>query len=186
MSESENVVKSEVKSFIDKRLNTSREAELLQSFVRVNVDDTDDASESENRLEAHLEKQKAQAALEKLEEEKARKQAQLEEHLKLQDIDQEIKKKGKKRRKRFSGLKHEELYCDKDRAAAVNMGSRDIKQSLKLKRKEDRCKALQMPEETEPSTFLAWGNYEMHKGDLKIAVDFISKVRITFYFTCRQ
>ncbi|KAL3282532.1 hypothetical protein HHI36_005712 [Cryptolaemus montrouzieri] len=167
--------KNGVKSLVDKRLNISREAELLQSFVRVNVDDPDEHPEVENRLEAHLQKQKVEAALEKLEEEKARRQSQMAETLKAQTIVEEIKKKGKRRRKRKEGPKHEELYCDKDRAAAVNMGSKDIKQSLKMKRKQDRSKALQIPEEAEPSTFLAWGNYEMNKGDLKIALDFISK-----------
>lgn len=35
---------------------------------------------------------------------------------------------------------------------------------------------LQIPEEAEPSTFLALGNYQMCRGDLKIALDFMSKV----------
>lgn len=56
------------------------------------------------------------------------------------------------------------------------MGSRDIKQSLKLKRKEDRSKALQIPEEAEPGTYLALGNYKMNRGDLQIAIDFMTKV----------
>lgn len=92
-----------------------------------------------------------------------------------EQITQETKKKGRKKRRR-NGLRQEELYCDKDRAAAVNMGSKDIKQSLRIKRKEDRSKILQMPEEAEPSTFLALGNYEMCRGDLDIAVNFMSKV----------
>lgn len=82
----------------------------------------------------------------------------------------------KKRRRRRLGIRYEEIYCDKDRAAAVNLGSKDIKHSLKLKRKQDRSKALQIPEEAEPSTFLALGNYEMCRGGLPIAIDFISKV----------
>lgn len=56
------------------------------------------------------------------------------------------------------------------------MGSKDIKQSLKLKRKQDRSKMLQIPEEAEPSTFLALGNYEMGRGDLGIALNFMTKV----------
>ena len=63
------------------------------------------------------------------------------------------------RKKRRKPIRQEEIYCDKDRAAAVNMGSKDIKQSLKLKRKHDRSKILQIPEEAEPSTFLALGRY---------------------------
>lgn len=92
----------------------------------------------------------------------------------------------KKRKKRRKNARDEEIYCDKDRAAAVNLGSKDIKQSLRLKRKQDRSKFLQIPEEAEPSTFLALGNYEMCRGDLQIATDFISKVisiLFSFFFT---
>ncbi|XP_044752383.1 outer dynein arm-docking complex subunit 4 [Coccinella septempunctata] len=172
MGESEAPLPKEVKTMVDKRLNISREAELLQSFVRVNVDESNGNSEVENRLETQLEKQKAEAALEKLEEEKIKRQ---QTEIIRSQVDDEVKKKGKRRRRRNIGCKREELYCDKDRAAAVNLGSRDIKQSLKMKRKQDRSKALMIPEEAEPSTFLAWGNYEMGKGDLKIALDFITK-----------
>ncbi|XP_030766698.1 tetratricopeptide repeat protein 25-like [Sitophilus oryzae] len=84
------------------------------------------------------------------------------------------RKKGRRRRK-VKNPRDEEIYCDKDRAAAVNLGSKDIKQSLKIKRKQDRSKILQIPEEAEPSTFLALGNYEMGRGDLNIAINFISK-----------
>ncbi|KAG5875568.1 hypothetical protein JTB14_016938 [Gonioctena quinquepunctata] len=87
---------------------------------------------------------------------------------------QESKKKVKKRKRRV-GPRYEELYCDKDRAAAVNMGSKDIKASLRLKRKHDRSMALQIPEEAEPGNYLALGNYEMGRGELRIAVDFMSK-----------
>lgn len=81
-----------------------------------------------------------------------------------------------KKRRRKNGIRHEEVYCDKDRAAAVNLGSKDIKQSLKLKRKQDRTRIMQIPEEAEPGTFLALGNYEMTRGDLNIAINFIGKV----------
>lgn len=56
------------------------------------------------------------------------------------------------------------------------MGSKDIKQSLSLKMKQDRSKALQIPEEAEPGTFLALGSYEMKCGDVSIARGFLSKV----------
>lgn len=85
-------------------------------------------------------------------------------------------KKKPKRKRRKNGIRYEEVYCDKDRAAAVNLGSKDIKQSLKLKRKQDRTRMLQIPEEAEPGTFLALGNYEMGRGDLNIAINFIGKV----------
>lgn len=84
------------------------------------------------------------------------------------------RKKGRRRKKRVPRC--EELYTDKDRAAAVNMGSRDIKQSLSLKLKQDRSKALQIPEEADPGTFLALGVHEMKCGDVKIARQFLDKV----------
>nr|XP_018903410.1 PREDICTED: tetratricopeptide repeat protein 25 [Bemisia tabaci] len=79
------------------------------------------------------------------------------------------------RGKRVRVRRQEEVYTDKDRAAAVNMGSRDIKQSLKMKRRADRSKALQIPEEAEPGTLLALGNYELRNGDVAIAINFVNK-----------
>lgn len=88
-------------------------------------------------------------------------------------VTQEIKTERKKKKRRS---KQEEMFTDKDRAAAVNLGSKDIKQSLKIKRKLDRSRILHIPDEAEPGTFLALGNYEMCKGDYKIALDFMGKV----------
>lgn len=90
----------------------------------------------------------------------------------------ELEKSKKKRRRRRSDVtyRQEEIYTDKDRAAAVNMGSRDIKQSLKMKRRQDRSRDLQIPEEAEPSAMLALGNREMRCGNLNIALNCIHKV----------
>lgn len=90
----------------------------------------------------------------------------------------ELEKTKKKRRRRRSDVtfRQEEIYTDKDRAAAVNMGSRDIKQSLKMKRRQDRSRDLQIPEEAEPSAMLALGNREMRCGNLNIALNCINKV----------
>lgn len=68
------------------------------------------------------------------------------------------------------------MYTDKDRAAAVNMDTRDIKQSLKMKQKQDRN--LQLPENTEPTAMLALGLREMRIGDVKVAMSCINKVHI--------
>jgi hypothetical protein len=70
----------------------------------------------------------------------------------------------------------EECYTDKDRAAAVNMGTRDIKLSLKLKRRQERTTAMQISDQTEPGTLLALGRHEMRGGDLKVALAFVDKV----------
>ncbi|XP_075213957.1 outer dynein arm-docking complex subunit 4 [Lycorma delicatula] len=95
-------------------------------------------------------------------------------------LSREIKMKQKQSIKNIRGKKvkirrQEECYTDKDRAAAVNMGSRDIKQSLKLKRRQDRSRALMIPEEAEPGTLLALGSHELRTGDVRIAIGFVNK-----------
>ncbi|KAJ9586817.1 hypothetical protein L9F63_019603 [Diploptera punctata] len=89
--------------------------------------------------------------------------------------DLKLRKGPKKGRRRSRIRRQEECYTDKDRAAAVNMGSHDIKQSLKMKRRQDRTRALQIPEEAEPSTLLALGSREMRSGDVRIAINFVHK-----------
>lgn len=82
-------------------------------------------------------------------------------------------RKGAKGRRMIRG---EEVYTDKDRAAAVQMGHRDIKQSLRLKRHQERVHALQLPEEADGSTLLALGQYELRQGNTDIAIAFVNKV----------
>ncbi|XP_049772295.1 outer dynein arm-docking complex subunit 4-like [Schistocerca cancellata] len=55
------------------------------------------------------------------------------------------------------------------------MGSRDIKQSLRLKRKQERSRALQIPEEARPGALLALGSREMRRGNLRTAIGFVHK-----------
>ncbi|XP_008551355.2 outer dynein arm-docking complex subunit 4 [Microplitis demolitor] len=55
------------------------------------------------------------------------------------------------------------------------MGTRDIIQSLKIKRRQDRSKMMQIPEEAEPSAMLALGTREMRSGDLNVAISCINK-----------
>jgi hypothetical protein len=90
--------------------------------------------------------------------------------------DLKLRKGPKRGRRRSRNRRQEECYTDKDRAAAVNMGSHDIKQSLKMKRRQDRTRALQIPEEAEPGTLLALGSREMRSGNINIAINFVHKV----------
>ncbi|XP_076391962.1 outer dynein arm-docking complex subunit 4 [Megachile rotundata] len=53
------------------------------------------------------------------------------------------------------------------------MGTKDIKQSLKMKQKQDRN--LKFAEDTEPTAVLALGLREMRLGDVKIAMNCINK-----------
>jgi hypothetical protein len=140
------------------------------------------------QLEQQEEEQKRQA------ETAAARQSDKERHKKVRSADSEQDKtagkttfsqltrdlklrKGPKRgRKRNRTRRQEECYTDKDRAAAVNMGSHDIKQTLKMKRRQDRTRALQIPEEADPGTLLALGSWEMRSGDVNIAIGFVHKV----------
>lgn len=61
---------------------------------------------------------------------------------------------------------------------AVFTGYFDIKQSLSIKRRQDRSEALQLPDETDPSTLLGLGQREFKSGNTEIAILFISKACI--------
>lgn len=56
------------------------------------------------------------------------------------------------------------------------MGTTDIKQSLKMKQRQDRSKILQIPVETEPGALLTLGLREMRFGDINVAINCINKV----------
>ncbi|KAJ1521116.1 hypothetical protein ONE63_002818 [Megalurothrips usitatus] len=84
-----------------------------------------------------------------------------------------MRKGAKGRRGRV--IRGEEVYTDKDRAAAVQMGHRDIKQSLRMKRHQERVHALQLPEEADGSTLIALGQYELRQGNTDIAIAFVNK-----------
>ncbi|XP_034244945.1 tetratricopeptide repeat protein 25 [Thrips palmi] len=84
-------------------------------------------------------------------------------------------RKGGAKNRRNRVIRGEEVYTDKDRAAAVQMGHRDIKQSLRMKRHQERVHALQLPEEADGSTLLALGQYELRQGNIDIAIAFVNK-----------
>lgn len=69
----------------------------------------------------------------------------------------------------------EEVYTDKDRAAAVNLGTRDIKASLRMKRRQDRNRTLHIPSTAESPTLLALARHCIN--DVDVALEFIDKVR---------
>lgn len=55
------------------------------------------------------------------------------------------------------------------------VGNYDIKQSLSIKRRQDRTEALHLPDETDPSALLTLGKREYKNGNTDIAILFISK-----------
>lgn len=96
--------------------------------------------------------------------------------LSAKQIHQELKKHRKKKRMR-GGRKQEEIYTDKDRAAAVGMGSKDIKVDLRTKRRQERSINMCIPELAEPENFIALGNYKAKAGKLNLAMEFYNKVK---------
>lgn len=167
---------------------SDRTKELIHRFVRINLevseiphpDEDDDPKTPDTKEESPASQpeeqshQKEEAATKASPHPLPEEEEEQEPPPPPKQVTQElIKRKSKRKRKRS---RQEEIYTDKDRAAAVNMGNKDIKQSLRLKRREDRSKNMLIPEEAEPGTFLALGEYEMRRGDLHIALDFINKV----------
>ncbi|KAI5704640.1 hypothetical protein M8J75_007509 [Diaphorina citri] len=175
-------------------LQINRHTELLHSFVRVGTgDDEDEARQRKKEAQAQKKKRtqfeadRGRAARREARVAQSRSPspagptsfAQLTKELKLRKQQQERLANGGRRGSRVKKSKRdrflEEVYTDKDRAAAVNMGTRDIKHSLKLKRRQDRTLALQMPEEADPSTLLALGCHELRNGDVNVAINFVKK-----------
>lgn len=76
-------------------------------------------------------------------------------------------------------LTKQELYTDKDRAAAVVLGTRDIKVSLqnKIRREKHREK----PHEANCDILLLQGDKEMQKNNPQSAVVFFNKVCLNIY-----
>lgn len=93
-------------------------------------------------------------------------------------LTRDMKLTKKSRKKRGKETRQDFLYTDRDRASTVDMGSRDIKRDIKDKQRMDRSRALQIPDEADPGTLLALGNYEMRSGNVNIAINFIHKVAI--------
>ena len=88
-----------------------------------------------------------------------------------------------KRFRRFHGRRRkrkEEEYTDKDRAAAVTLGSRDIKQSLKAKKKRERklCVSIDLlnREDFLSEMLLNEATHQMRIKDMTMALSTLNKV----------
>ncbi|XP_055676902.1 outer dynein arm-docking complex subunit 4 isoform X1 [Lutzomyia longipalpis] len=139
-------------------LETDKETEYMQSFVRGGG--SDDEREPISHHKADLAKQLSDSSDKSPR--KANRGATAKEP-----------PKSKKRNKQREY--YEEVYCDKDRAAAVSIGSFDIKQSLNQKARQERNLNLSLPEEAEPGALLALGMREAKNGNTDNAVQFITK-----------
>lgn len=181
----------------------SRDAEYITSFTRVDVGQDSDEDKGEEgkpiKKKTKEDKRKKKDKKSKNEEKDSAEKdgqvkppspripaskstfAQISKELKARKVAQMQAALKARKNKKNKVRRVEEIYTDKDRAAAVNLGTKDIKQSLKMKKRQDRSHALQIPEEAEPSTLLALGNNELRSGDVKIALNFVNKVLIIFF-----
>lgn len=168
---------------------TLQDNDFLQSFVRIGLDEgTTETKKKSTFMETMRKESKELINISKSDIQESSSQPRRSKDEKKEtrphriakgsleyELNEQKTKKGK-RRKGNSSSRYEEVYTDKDRAAAVNMGSRDIIQSLKIKRRQDRNKMMQIPEEADPSSMLALGAREMRSGDVNIAINCINKV----------
>ena len=147
----------------------TKDAEFLQSFVRVGIGDEEEEAPVQK---ASISKRAPPSA------EKGGDQDVEDEKLTVKERKESVKprKKFKRKPKRERRRREEELYTDKDRAAAVVMGSKDIKQSLNLKDQAERSSALQLPDEADAGTLLALARAEMMRERYRTAVLFVNKV----------
>ncbi|CAG4943773.1 unnamed protein product [Colias eurytheme] len=163
--ESEDNAKAQVRSI----LGPTKDAEFLQSFVRIGVGDDD---EEIPIPKASISKRAPPSAVPEMIDsfgEDDKQSADRKESLKPQ------KKKFRRKPKRERRIRQEELYTDKDRAAAVVMGSKDIKLSLNIKDKAERSSALHIPAEADAGTLLALARAEMMRERYRTALMFVDK-----------
>lgn len=151
-------------------LGLTKDAEFLQSFVRVGVGDEE---EEIPVPKASISKRAPQSA------EKSHDNEAEEEKYTAKEKKEPVKPRKKRERKpkRERRRREEELYTDKDRAAAVVMGNKDIKLSLNMKDKAERSSALQLPIEADAGTLLALARAEMMRERYRTAVTFVDKVQ---------
>ncbi|KAI4485022.1 hypothetical protein M0802_012850 [Mischocyttarus mexicanus] len=171
---------------------TLHEHSLLQSFVSVGIDNTDakqsNEEESKNvnkkaRPRGHwFGKNEDNNDFDNRETDNGdsnktkRTNKRITDKMDTSFIQVQVQMQKSRLKQRSSNAHHqEEIYTDKDRAAAVNMGSKDIKQSLKQKKRQDRNKSPLISDINEPGSVLELGKREMRLGNVNVAFNFINK-----------
>lgn len=160
-------------------LAPSKDQELLQSFVRVGVitvTETSTQNEDSKEKKAPGEGKRMSTfnpnrrkSLRFAEPEPLEKELLRTRRMKM--LQSELMMKKKPPKESFN-----DYYTDKDRAAAVSAGSFDIKQSLKIKHKQDRQKDTSMPEESDISAYISLGLKEIKTSNFDNALQTLSKV----------
>ncbi|XP_013201188.1 outer dynein arm-docking complex subunit 4 [Amyelois transitella] len=149
-------------------LGPTKDAEFLQSFVRVG--DGDEEDETPVQKESISKRAPTSADKNGNGDDEEIKHSGMERKTSIKP-----KKKKEHKPKRERRRREEEVYTDKDRAAAVVMGSKDIKLSLNMKDKAERSSALSLPEEADAGTLLAMSRAEMMRERYRTAVSFVDK-----------
>ncbi|KAF7386368.1 hypothetical protein HZH68_013500 [Vespula germanica] len=169
---------------------TLHEHSLLQSYVSIGIDDIDTKQSNEESKNVNK-KTHTRHCLEKNEGnddfdngdaangdstkiKKANKRVKRKTDTSFIEVQVQMQKSRIKQRNNVA-QRQEEIYTDKDRAAAVNMGSKDIKQSLKQKKRLDRIKSPLLSDMAEPGSILELGKREMRLGNVNVAFNFINK-----------
>lgn len=164
-----------------KILGSNKESEFLQSYVRLDTGNDDEKTRGKSSHKRHANARQVSFDIPDADKEtgSSARHVFIPPKLSSKAIFKQIKKEMKEKEIRSRKIvRDEEVYTDKDRAAAVNMGSTDIKQSLNIKLKADRSKALQLPDEADPNTLMALGRNELRAGNTDIALNFVNKVHI--------
>lgn len=174
---------------------TLHEHSLLQSYVSIGIDDTDEKQSNEESKIVNKKTRGRRHCLGKNEEncdiddreppangdsnkiKKENKRVRGKDETTFIEVQVQMQKSRIKQRSNVF-QRQEEVYTDKDRAAAVNMGSKDIKQSLKQKKRLDRIKSPLLSDVAEPGSILELGKREMRLGNVNVAFNFINKVQI--------
>lgn len=173
-------------------LKTTAQNEVIQSFVRSDADREPEEPTKETTKHWNKEKKVSASSFtgvikpttEKSKESKAKADTKARSSVTqpYQQLGRDARFSSKSARMKSDRKRHrrerliEEVYTDKDRAAAVNLGTRDIKQSLKLKRRQDRSRILEISEEAHPGTLLALAIHRFKTGDVYAALKFVDKV----------
>lgn len=164
-------------------LAPNKDQELLQSFVRVGVAAPTDTTHNEDTKEKKAPGEGKRMSTVNLNRRKSLRFAEpepMERELlrtrRIKMINSENMKK-KKPKENFN-----DYYTDKDRAAAVSAGSFDIKQSLKIKQKQERQKDTSMPDESDISAYISLGLKEIKTSNYDNALQTLFKVSYFIFF----
>lgn len=166
-------------------LAPSKDQELLQSFVRVGITvATDNAVQNEEIKEKRRQtgegkrmstvNMNRRKSLRFAENESLEKELLRLRRMKIMNSEMMLKKKPKE--------SFNDYYTDKDRAAAVSAGSFDIKQSLKIKQKQERQEASSLPDESDISAYISLGLKEIKTSNFDNAIQTLSKVYLTYIY----